>query len=107
MTRRNFQPLSVLGSTLRMKPEADSSSRGQKDSICREEMRKAARGHAVRPGNWWSHGSGWKSGFYSLFCVAQGQRCLSGLLGQLSPFGTSYRPSFIRAHFIQKDLILT
>jgi hypothetical protein len=49
MTHRNFQLLRVLGSTLRMKAQADSSSRGQKDFICREEKRKAAWGHAVGP----------------------------------------------------------
>jgi hypothetical protein len=34
--------LRVLGSTLRLKTEVDSSSRGWKDFICREEKRKAA-----------------------------------------------------------------
>jgi hypothetical protein len=34
--------LRVLGSDLRMKAQMDSSSRGQKDFICREERRKAA-----------------------------------------------------------------
>jgi hypothetical protein len=42
MTHRNFQLMKVLGSTLRLKAEADSSSRGQKDFICREEKRKTA-----------------------------------------------------------------
>jgi hypothetical protein len=37
MTRRDFQLLRVLGSTLNMKAEADSSNRGQKDFICRKE----------------------------------------------------------------------
>jgi hypothetical protein len=32
----------VLGSALRMKAQVDSSSRGQKEFICREERRKAA-----------------------------------------------------------------
>jgi hypothetical protein len=58
MTCRNFRLLKVFGSTLRMKAEADSSSRGQKDFICREEKRKAAWGHAAGPRNWWSLGSG-------------------------------------------------
>jgi hypothetical protein len=53
MTRRDFQLLRVLGSTLRMKAEADYSSRGQKDFICREEKRRAACGHATGPRNWW------------------------------------------------------
>jgi hypothetical protein len=79
MTCRNFQVLRVLESTLRLKAEADSSSRGQKDFICREEKRKAAWGHAAGPGNQWSHGSGWKLSFYSLFFfIARRQRCLSG-----------------------------
>jgi hypothetical protein len=39
----------VLGSTLRMKEQADPSSRGQKDFICREEKRKAAWEHAGGP----------------------------------------------------------
>jgi hypothetical protein len=46
MTHRNFQVFIVLGATLRMKAQADSSSRGWKDFICREEKRKAAWGHA-------------------------------------------------------------
>jgi hypothetical protein len=46
MTRRNFQVFRVLGSTLRMKAQGDSSSRGWKDFICRDEKRKAAWGHA-------------------------------------------------------------
>jgi hypothetical protein len=35
-----------------MKAQVDSSSRVQKDFICREEQRKAAWGHAGEPGNW-------------------------------------------------------
>jgi hypothetical protein len=42
MTYRNFAVFRVLGSTLRLKAEVDSSRRGQKDFICREEKRKAA-----------------------------------------------------------------
>jgi hypothetical protein len=34
--------LRVLEPALRMKAQADSSSRGRKDFICREEKRKAA-----------------------------------------------------------------
>jgi hypothetical protein len=104
MTHKNFQVFRVLGPTLRMKAQADSSSRGQKDFICREE--KGCMGacwETWKPG---SHGSGWKLGFYSLFLVARGQRYLSGanrqfpgkekcLLGQLPPFGTSCYLSFI------------
>jgi hypothetical protein len=67
MTCRNFHLLRILGSTLRLTVEADLSSRGQKDFICREEKRKAAWGHAVGPGNWWFHGSGWKLGFIAFF----------------------------------------
>jgi hypothetical protein len=29
-------------------------------------------GHAGGPGNWWSPGSGWKLGFYSLFLLPKG-----------------------------------
>jgi hypothetical protein len=43
----NFQLLRGLGSALRMKAQTDSSSRGQKDFICREEKRKAAWRHAA------------------------------------------------------------
>jgi hypothetical protein len=72
MTCRNFQVLTVLESTLRLKAEVDSSSRGQKDFICREEKRKTAWGHAVGPRNQCSHGSGWKLGFYDLFLLPEG-----------------------------------
>jgi hypothetical protein len=43
---QEFQVFGVLESILRMKAQADSSSRGGKDFICREEKRKAAWGHA-------------------------------------------------------------
>jgi hypothetical protein len=92
----------VLGSTLRMKAQVDSSSRGWKDFICREEKRKSS----------WGNGGGggtqklvvpWvrlEIGFYRLFVyylrVEMSLRCrqtLPGkercLLGQLSPFRTS------------------
>jgi hypothetical protein len=71
MTCRNFQSLRVLGSALRMKAEADSSSRDQKDFICREE--KGYMGHAVGPRNRWSQGSGWKPGSHSLFLLPKGR----------------------------------
>jgi hypothetical protein len=45
---QEFQVFTVLESTLRMKPQVDSSSRGQKDFICREENRKAAWEEACR-----------------------------------------------------------
>jgi hypothetical protein len=87
-----------------LKAEADSSSRGQEDFICREEERKVAWGHAAEPGNQWSHGSGWKLGFIAfLFCprVEMSLRCKQMfpgkekyLLGQLLPSGTSCSPSF-------------
>jgi hypothetical protein len=54
-----------------MKAQADSSSKVWKDFICKEEKRKAAWGHAGGPGNWWSHGSSWKLGFYSLFVLPE------------------------------------
>jgi hypothetical protein len=82
----------ALGSTLRMKAQVDSSSRSQKDFICREEKG-------------WSHGSDWKLSFYSLFLncpsVAMSLRCTQKFpgkekcfLSQLSPFRTSCSPSF-------------
>jgi hypothetical protein len=97
MTHRNFQVFRVLGSTLRMKAGVDSSSRGQKDFICREEKRKAAWGHAGGPRNWWPHGTGWRSGFHTLFeyCprVEMSLRCRQMFPGKekylldQSPFG--------------------
>jgi hypothetical protein len=39
---QEFQVLRVLEPTLRMKAQADSNSRGQKDFICREEKRETA-----------------------------------------------------------------
>jgi hypothetical protein len=46
-THRNFQVFRVLGYTLEMKAQPDSSSRGQKDFICREEKgcMRACRGN--------------------------------------------------------------
>jgi hypothetical protein len=63
MSHKNFRVFSVLGSSLRLKAEADSSSRRQKYFICREEKRKAAQ---------WSHGSGWKMGFIAFFLLPEG-----------------------------------
>jgi hypothetical protein len=42
MTHAGFQVLRVLDPALRMKAQADSNKRGQKDFICREEKRKTA-----------------------------------------------------------------
>jgi hypothetical protein len=39
---QEFQVLRILEPALRMKAQADSNSRGQKDFICREEKRKSA-----------------------------------------------------------------
>jgi hypothetical protein len=39
---QEFQVLRVFEPVLRMKAQADSSNRGQKDFICREEKRKIA-----------------------------------------------------------------
>jgi hypothetical protein len=96
------EPCLRHGSTLRMKAQEDSSSRGQKYFICREEKRKAAWGHAGGPRNPWFCGSGWKLGFYRLFlCCLRAEMLLRSpgkekcLLGQLSPFRTSCSPSFI------------
>jgi hypothetical protein len=56
MIHRNFQLLRVFGPTLRLKAEVESSSRDQKDFICREEKRKAAWGHAAGGRKQWYHG---------------------------------------------------
>jgi hypothetical protein len=81
--------LRVLEPTLRMKAQADSSSRDQKDFICREEKRKAVWAHAGGPRNQWSHGSGWRLGFYSLFVLPEGrdvsQVQTSSWEGEMSP----------------------
>jgi hypothetical protein len=96
--------LKVLELALRMKAQVDSSSRGRKDFICREEKRKTA---------WWGMQGDLETGgpmgrlgigFYSLFeyCLSteMSLRCrqkFSGkercLLDHLSPFGTSCSPS--------------
>jgi hypothetical protein len=48
ITHRNFQVFRVLGSTLRMKAQAGSSSRGWKDFICREEKKRKKLHGGVR-----------------------------------------------------------
>jgi hypothetical protein len=87
-----------------MKAQADSSSRGQKDFICREEKKKERLHGGECRGTWklvvpWS---GRRLGFYSLFVYCSRaemslrcrkrfpgkERCL---LDHLSPFGTSSR----------------
>jgi hypothetical protein len=98
----------VLGSTLRVKAQVYSSSRGQKDFICREEKRKAACDHVRRPGNRWSCGLGWKLSFYSLFHCPRVEMSLrykekfSGkekcLFGPLSPCSMSFIPFKIGVH---------
>jgi hypothetical protein len=60
--------LRVLESALRVKAQADSSSRGQKDFICREEKDCMVR-NAGGPGNRWSCGSGWELRFAASFFV--------------------------------------
>jgi hypothetical protein len=83
---QEFQVLRVLEPTLRMKAQADSNSRGRKDFICREfSWRKEKNmhspcilGNAGGPRNRWSRESGWGLGFIAFFCIAWGQRCLSG-----------------------------
>jgi hypothetical protein len=57
-----------------LKAEVDSSSRGQKDSICREEKRKTALVTQKPVGLWVRL----EIGFYSLFFIAGGWRYLSG-----------------------------
>jgi hypothetical protein len=56
-----------------MKSQVNFSSRDGKIFICREERRKAAWGHAGGSRNQWSHGSGWKLGFYNLFVLPKGR----------------------------------
>jgi hypothetical protein len=63
---QEFQVLRVIEPALRMKAQVDSSSRGQKDFICREE-KDCMVGHRGGPGNWWSYGSGWVLGFIAFF----------------------------------------
>jgi hypothetical protein len=103
---QEFQVLRVLEPMLRMKAQVDSSSRGQKDFICREEQRKTA---------WWSmQGDPETSGplgqigdwvFIALFvycprvelslwCKQKFPRKERCLLDHLSLFGTSWSPSF-------------
>jgi hypothetical protein len=88
----------VLGFTLRMKAQVDSSSRGRKDFFCREEKRKAAWGHTGGPRKWCFPGSGWKLCFIAVGgAVSQVQmfpRKENCLLGQLLPSGASCSPSF-------------
>jgi hypothetical protein len=60
-----------------MKAEVDSSSRGQKGFIFREEKRKVAWGHAVGPKTCDPLGQVRNWVFIAIF-LALGQRCLSG-----------------------------
>jgi hypothetical protein len=72
--------LRVLEPSLRMKAQADSNSRGWKDFICREEKRRE-RLHSGECRGTWKPEIPWVGlgiGFNSLFCIAWGQRCLSG-----------------------------
>jgi hypothetical protein len=103
MTHRNFQLLRVLGSALRMKAEVDSSSRGQKGFIFREEKRKVAWGHAVGPKTCDPLGQVRNWVFIAIFLALGSLRCKQKFprkekcfLGQLSPFGTSCTLSFKR-----------
>jgi hypothetical protein len=75
---QEFQMLKILETALRMKAQVDSSSRGWKDFICREERKKAAWGHAgtQKPVVPWVR---LEIGFLKPFLyIAPGQRCLSG-----------------------------
>jgi hypothetical protein len=80
---QEFQVLRVLEPALRMKAQTDSNSRGWKDFICREfSWRKEKRKTAY----WGMQGDletgdpmgPWGLGFIAFFCIAWGQRCLSG-----------------------------
>jgi hypothetical protein len=74
----DFQVLRDLEPALRMKAQVDSSSRGWKDFICREEKRKTAywgmQGD-LKTGDPMGQGGEW--GFIA-FRIAWGQRCLLG-----------------------------
>jgi hypothetical protein len=103
MTHAGISGARVLEPTLRMKAQANSSSRGQKDFMLEKRRERL---------HWWgmqgdpeTSGSGWRLGIYGLFeyCLRaemslrcrqtfpEKERCL---LDHLSPFGTSCRPSF-------------
>jgi hypothetical protein len=81
-----------------MKAQMDSNSRGHKDFICREfSFRKEKRkttfwGMQGDPETGDPVGQGGEWGFIAFFCIAWGQRCLSGAdrgflggSGQVSP----------------------
>jgi hypothetical protein len=59
---QEFQVFWVLELALRMKAQAESSSRGQKDFICREEKRRI-HGESCRETQklvvQWGHGGDW------------------------------------------------
>jgi hypothetical protein len=76
---QEFQVLRVLEPALRMKAQVDSNSRGRKDFIYRKEKRKTA--YWRMQGDQETSLISWVRlgiGFYSLFCIAWGQRCFSG-----------------------------
>jgi hypothetical protein len=94
-THRNFQVFRGLRSTLIMKTQADSSSRDQKDFICREKKRKAAWVHAGPPETGGPMGQVGNWVFIAfLYCPRVEMSLRSpgkekALLGQLSLFVTS------------------
>jgi hypothetical protein len=102
----NFQVFRVLGSTLRMKAQTYSSSRGWKDFICREEKGKAAWGHAGGPETGGPVGEVGNWVFIAFFYCLRVEMSLRGkqkfpgkkkcLLGQLSPFENDNSPSTVR-----------
>jgi hypothetical protein len=77
----------------------NSSSKGQKYFICREEKGKSDWGHAAGPRNWWSHGSGWKLGFIAFFVLPKGGdvsqvKTEISCEGKVSPWPIVTSPSF-------------
>jgi hypothetical protein len=97
-----FQVLRVLEPTLRMKAQVNSSNRGWKDFICKEEKRKTM-GKLLFP--WVELGIGFNSIFEYCLSAEMSLRCRQKfpgkercLLDHLSPFGTSCSPSFSISH---------
>jgi hypothetical protein len=92
-----------------MKAQVDSRSRGWKDFICREEKRKAAWGACREAtGKQWSHGSGWKLCFYSLFVLPEGGGVSQGenrsFLGRRSVSLANYHLLKMIIHLLQSVL---
>jgi hypothetical protein len=66
---QEFQMLRVLEPALRMKAQADSNSRGQKDFIYREFSWRKEKKDCILEN---AHGPGWGVGFYGLVALPDG-----------------------------------